>query len=67
MPAGAGDPLGGNETKAFTKARYRSLQGAGAAACLRASPTYSRRVIPATEFVGLARRFIRFEEHVAMR
>ena len=29
-PPGPGDPLRGCETKAFAKARYRSLQGAGA-------------------------------------
>ena len=66
-PPGPGDPLGGSEAKAFAKARYRSLQGAGGTACLRARPTDSIRVIPAAEFVGVGRRLIRIEEHVAMR
>ena len=32
---GPDDPLRGRETKNFAKARYRSLQGTGATACLR--------------------------------
>lgn len=63
-PLGPGDPLGGSGTKAFAKARYRSLQGTGTTACLWARPTYSLRVIPATEFVGAGRRFVGIEEHV---
>ena len=55
------------ETRAFAKARYRSLQVAGATACLRVRPTDSLRVIPATEFVGIGRRFMGVEEHVAVR
>ena len=35
-PPGPDDPLGGRETKTVVKARYRSFQGAGATACLRA-------------------------------
>ena len=66
-PPGPGDPLRGCETKAFAKASYRSLQGAGATACLRASPTDSLGVIPASEFVGMGRRFLGIEEHVAIR
>ena len=66
-PPGPGDPMGGTETKALAKARYRSLQGAGATACLRARPTDSLRVIPAEEFVGMGRRFIGIEKHVAVR
>ncbi|CAN0469103.1 unnamed protein product, partial [Laminaria digitata] len=66
-PPGPGDPLGGTEYKAFAKTRYRSLQGAGATACLRARPTDSLRVIPAAEFVGMGRRFMGIEEHVAVR
>ena len=66
-PQGPGDPLGRCETKALAKARYRSLQGAGATACLRARPTDSLRVIPAAEFVGMGRRFLGIEEHVAVR
>ena len=66
-PPGPGDPLRGCETKAFAKARYRSLQGAGATACFRARPTDSLRVIPAAEFVGMGRRFLGIEEHVAAR
>ena len=62
-----GDPLGGTQTKAFAKARYKSLQGAGATACLRARPTDSLRVIPAAEFVGMGRCFMGIEEHVAVR
>ena len=58
------DPLGGREAKAFAKARCRSLQGAGAIACLRARPTGSPRVIPAADFVGIRRRFIGIEEFV---
>ena len=64
---GPDDPLGGRETKTLAKARYRSRQGAGATACLRARPTDSLRVIPATEFVGIGRRFMGIEEHVAVR
>ena len=41
-------PTGGQKTKAFAKARYRSLEGAGATACLRARPTDSLRIIPAS-------------------
>ena len=63
-PPGPGDPLRGCETKAFAKARYRSLQGT---VCLRARPTDSFRVIPAAEFVGMGRRFLGIEEHVAAR
>ena len=66
-PQGPGDPLGGCGTKALAKARYRSLQGAGATACLRARPTDSFRVIPAAESVGMGRRFLGIEEHVAVR
>ena len=66
-PQGPRDPLGRCETKALAKARYRSLQGAGATACLRARPTDSLRVIPAAEFVGMGRRFLEIEEHVAVR
>ena len=65
-PPGQGDPLGGCETNDFAKARYRSLQGAGATACLRARPTDSLRVIPPAEFVGMGRRSIGIEEHVAV-
>ena len=57
-PFGTRRPLRGCETKAFAKDRSRSLQGAGANACLRARPTDSLRVIPAAEFVGMGRRFI---------
>ena len=66
-PPGPSDQLGGSETKAFAKARNRSLQGAGAIACLWARPTDSLRVIPAAEFVGMERRFLGIEEHVAVR
>ena len=66
-PSGPGDPLRGCETKAFTKARYRSLQVAGATACLRVRPTDSLRVIPAAEFVGMGRGLLGIEEHVAVR
>ena len=67
-PPGPDAPLGGGETKVFAaKARYRSLPGAGATACLRARPTDSLRVIPAAEFVGIGRRFRGIEEHVTMR
>ena len=60
--------MSGAETNALAKARYyRSLQGARAASCLRARPTDSLRVIPAAEFAGMGRRFIRIEEHVAVR
>ena len=64
---GPGDPLRRCETKAFAKARYRSLRGAGATACLRARPIDSLRVIPAAEFVVMGRRFLGIEEHVALR
>ena len=50
------DPLGGDETKAFAKARYSSLRGAGVTAFLRVRPTDSLRVIPAAEFVSMGRR-----------
>ena len=68
-PPGPGDPMGGAEikTKAFAKARYRSLQGAAATACLRARPSDSLRVIPAAEFVGMGRRFMGIEKDVAVR
>ena len=55
------------QTKTLAKARDRSLQGAGATGCLRARPTDSPRVIPATEFVGIGRCFMGIEEHVAVR
>ena len=61
------DQLGGGKTKAFAKARYGNLQGAGATACLRARPIDSLRVTTAAEFVGMGRRFIGIEEHLAMR
>ena len=66
-PHGPGDPLGRCETKALAKARYRNLQGEGATACLRVRPTDSLRVIPAAEFVGMGRRFLGIEEHLAVR
>ena len=66
-PPGPDDPLGGGETKAFARARYRSLQGARATTCLRARPTDSLHVLPAAKFVGIGRRFTEIEEHVAMR
>ena len=65
-PPGPDDPLGGGETKAFAKARCRSLPEAGATACIRARPTDSLRVVTAAEFVGMARRLIGIEENVAM-
>ena len=66
-PPRQGHPMGGTETKAFPKARYRSLQGAGATACFRARPTDLPHVIPAAEFVGMGRRFMGIGEHVAVR
>ena len=67
-PAETGDPLGGSETETFGRVPHRSLQGAGgAAACLRVRPTHSLRVLPAAELVGMGRRFIGIEGHVAMR
>ena len=66
-PPGPDGALGGGETKAFAKARYRILHGAGAIACLRARPTDSLRVKPAAEFVGMGRRFTGIEEDLAMR
>ena len=66
-PPGPDHPLGGSETRAFAKARHRSLQGAGATAGLRARPTDSPRVIPASQFVGIGRRFLGVEERVAVR
>ena len=66
-PPGPDDPLGGRETKTLAKARYRSLQGAGATACFRARPTDSLRVIPATDFVSIGRGFMGIEEHAAVR
>ena len=62
-PVGPDDPLGGSETRAFAKARFRSLQGAGATACLRARPTNSFRVMPKPGFAGIGRRFMG-NEHV---
>lgn len=44
-PPGPDDLPGTTETRAFAKARDRSLQGAGATACLRVRPTDSPRVI----------------------
>ena len=66
-PPGSDSPLRGSETKAFAKVRNRSLQGAGATGCLRARPTDSFRIRPAAESVGMERRFIEIEAHVAMR
>ena len=66
-PQGPGNPLGRFETKALAQARYGSLQGAGVTACLWARPTDSLRVILAPEFVGMGRRFLGIEEHVAVR
>ena len=66
-PPGPEDPMGASETKAFTKARYMRLHGAGVTACLRARPTDSLRIMPAAEFVRVGRRLIRVEEHVALR
>ena len=66
-PLGPDDPLGGSETRAFAKAGYRSRQEAGATACLRARPTDSLRVIPASEFVRIGRRFMGIDEHVVVR
>ena len=40
---------------------------AGATGCLRARPMGSPRVMPAAAIVGVGRRFIRVEEHVALR
>ena len=61
-PPGPDDPLGGTETKTLAKARYRSLQGAGATACLRARPTDSLRVIPVgSEFSECRRTHTLFE------
>ena len=66
-PAGPDDLLEGRETKTLTKARYRSLQGTGATARLRARPTDSLGVIPATEFVRIGRRVMGIEEHAAVK
>ena len=63
----AASVVGGRETTTFSKTCYRSLQGAGAIACLRARRTDSLRVIPATEFVDIGRCFVGIEEHVAVR
>ena len=60
-------PLGARETKVSAKARYRSLQGAGVTAFLRARSTDSLTVILAAEFVGLGNKFVRVKEHVATR
>ena len=53
--AGDGTPAGdrttrseGVQTRAFPKARYKGRQGARATACLRARPTHSLRVMPAS-------------------
>ena len=46
---GPDEPLDGRETKAFAKAHHRKLQGSEATVFLRARPTDSLRVIPATE------------------
>ena len=67
LPPRPGEALGGTETKAFAKPRYRSLQGAGATACLWARPTDSLRAIPAAELAGMGRRFMGIEEHVVRR
>ena len=66
-PPGPDDPLGGRDTKAFAKARYRSLQATGDTACFRARPTDSLRVIPDAKFVGIGRHFVGTEEYDAMR
>ena len=66
-PPGSADVVGGSETMTFAKARYRSLQGAKAIACLRARPTDLLRVIPASQFVGIGKSFMGIEEHVAVR
>ena len=66
-PPGPDGALGGGETKAFAKARYRILHGAGAIACLRARPTDSLRVNHAAEFVSMGRRLIGIGENVAVK
>ena len=66
-PPGPDEPLGGREAKTLAKAGYRSLEGAGATACLRARATDSLRFIPATEFVSIGRCFMGIDDNVAVR
>lgn len=51
-PSEPDNPLGGQETRALATARHSSPSGAGPATCLRARPTDSLHVVPASEFVG---------------
>ena len=54
------NPPGGQETREIlAKVRHRSPSGTGAASCLRARPTDSLRVLPASEFVGCSRTDIK--------
>ena len=65
-PPGPHNSLGeGNQN--VGEISYTNLQGVGATACLRARPTDSLRVISATELVGIGRRFMGIEKHVAVR
>ena len=66
-PSGSNDVFGGIESRYPAKARQRSLSGPGAVACLRARPVDPVRIIPASEFVSIGRRFLRMEEPIATR
>ena len=66
-PPEPNDPLEMVETRAFAKARYRSLQVAGATACLRVRPTDSLLVKPEEVFVDIGRRLTGIEEYVTVR
>ena len=66
-PSGSNGVFGGIETRDLAKTRQRSLSGPGAVACLRAKPVDPTRIIPASEFVSIERRFLGMEGLLAAR
>ena len=61
-PSDSNDVFGRIEIRDLAKARHRSLLGPGAVACLRARPVDPARIMPASEFVSVGRRFLEMEE-----
>ena len=66
-PSASNDVFGGIGTRYLTKTRQRSLSGPGAVACLRLRSVDPARIIPASEFVSIARRFLGMEESLTAR
>ena len=54
----------GIETRDLSKARQQILSGPGVVACLRARHVDPTRIIPASEFVSIGRRFLGIEEPI---